>query len=141
MEEEKSNIIKFSEEKSSHIQVLSEQIKELNKKIKNMEEVLIYRGFEKQNINSENIKTIKVNKTKEEPKENKIYTVQIATYGNKVNISEIFKGLSNVFFKKTDNKTFSYMSGRFTNSNDAFEHKNNLINMGYKNAFIITISE
>ena len=71
-----------------------------------MEEVLIYRGFEEQNINSENIKTIKVNKTKEEPKENITYTVQIATYGNKVNIGETFKGLSNVFFKKTDNNPF-----------------------------------
>ena len=39
-----------------------------------------------------------------------------------------------------ENGTYLYMSGKFDNSNSAVEHKNKLVEMGYKDAFIVKLN-
>ena len=118
-----------------------------------MKKVLIYKGFEEGGIDSENITATKIennttkqkrNKNKKENKkqntsEDVTYTVQIATYSSKVILSK-FKGLKDVYYIDSKNKTYLYMSGKFNDSNAAVEHKNKLIEMGYKDAFIVKLN-
>ena len=60
--------------------------------------------------------------------EDATYTVQIATYSSKVILSK-FKGLKDVYYIDSKNKTYLYMSGEFNDSNAAVEHKNKLVKM------------
>ena len=69
-----------------------------------------------------------------------IYSVQIAVYGNKVNIAQ-FTGLSDVFYVESEYSTFMYMSGQFNDPNKASSHKNDLIKKGYKDAFVLILSK
>ena len=69
----------------------------------------------------------------------RIYTVQIATHGEKVTLSK-FKGLTDVYYTNSENGTYLYMSGKFDNSNSAVEHKNKLLEIGYKDAFVLKLN-
>ena len=39
-----------------------------------------------------------------------------------------------------ENGTYLYMSGKFDNSNSAVEHKNKLLEIGYKDAFVLKLN-
>ena len=65
--------------------------------------------------------------------------MQIAVYGNKINMAQ-FDGLSDVFFVESEYETFLYMSGQFTNPNEATVHKIKLIKKGYKDAFVVQLN-
>ena len=67
------------------------------------------------------------------------YSVQIATYGSKVTINQ-FNELKDVFYIDSENGTFLYMSGKFNNSNEVIEHRNRLIKLGYKDAFVVKLN-
>ena len=112
-----------------------------------MKEVLIYKGFEEGGIDSENINSTKLENNIKEQNTNKkqnilkdvTYTVQIATHGAKVTLSK-FKGLKDVYYIDSENETYLYMSGKFDNSNSAVEHKNKLLEIGYKDAFVLKLN-
>ena len=65
--------------------------------------------------------------------------MQIATYGAKVTINQ-FKGLKDVFYIDSENGTYLYMSGKFYSSNDAIEHRNKLVKLGYKECFVVKLN-
>ena len=50
-----------------------------------------------------------------------------------------FKNLKDVWYEKTEKGTFIYFSGRFKSSEKATEHRINLVNIGYTNAFIVSL--
>ena len=153
--ESKNNLLTKSESnKSEKIAQLTNTLEDLNTKVENMKDVLIYKGFEEKGIQSDKISTTKVEnkkhvsqKSKLESKKSKnqiadkniTYSVQIATYGTKVNTKN-FKGLTDVFYLDSENGTFLYMSGKFYSSNKAIEHRNKLIKLGYKDAFVVKIN-
>ena len=149
---ERDNLTVSEKEKSDKISSLSILITELNTKVENMKKVLIYKGFEESGVDSESVSTTKVeNKNsakkstnkgnkKQQVNKNVTYSVHIATYSSKVSVSQ-FKGLNgNVFPVSTENGTIQYMSGNFDNSNNAIEHRNNLMKLGYKNAFVVELN-
>jgi len=148
IEKERGNLIISENNKSEEISLLSSTIDDLYTKVENMKKVLIYKGFEEGGIDSENITSTKIdNNTEKRNKKKKekenisndvTYTVQIATYGSKVTFAK-FKGLKDVFYIDSENETYLYMSGRFNNSNAAVEHKKKLIEIGYKDAFIVEL--
>ena len=115
-------------------------IQNQNTRINNMIEVLKYKGFDEKGIISSEAKVTNKNEEKIVIKNETIYSVQIGSFGSKVNIKQ-FNGLMDVFYYDTKNGSFLYMSGRFTNTNEAVTHKNNLIKLGYKDAFIVTLNE
>ena len=137
----KSELSTLEKEISSLKKKYSSTVNELYVKVENMKKVLIYKGFEEGGIDSENISSTKL---KNNIKEQNIlkdvtYTVQIATHGERVTLSK-FKGLKDVYYIDSENGTYLYMSGKFDNSNSAVEHKNKLIEMGYKDAFIVKLN-
>ena len=149
---ERDNLTVSEKEKSDKISSLSILITELNTKVENMKKVLIYKGFEESGVDSESVSTTKIeNKNsakksinkgnkKQQVNKNVTYSVHIATYSSKVSVSQ-FKGLNgNVFPVSTENGTIQYMSGNFDNSNDAIEHRNNLMKLGYKDAFVVELN-
>ena len=149
---ERDNLTVSEKEKSDKISSLSILITELNTKVENMKKVLVYKGFEESGVDSKSVSTTKVeNKNsakkstnkgnkKQQGNKNVTYSVHIATYSSKVSVSQ-FKGLNgNVFPVSTENGTIQYMSGNFDNSNDAIEHKNNLMELGYKDAFVVELN-
>lgn len=115
-------------------------IQNQNTRINNMIEVLKYKGFDEKGIISSEVKLPKNNEKKKEITNETIYSVQIASFGSKVNIKQ-FNGLMDVFYYDTKNGSFLYMSGKFISANEAVIHKNNLIKLGYKDAFIVTLNE
>ena len=133
-----SDLTVSEENKTEKIYDLNNLINELNLQIKNMHEVLIYKGFDEKGIISEDVKAVNIEDKSKEDYSEYIYTVQLATYGTKVNI-KMFHDLSDVFYNTSDNETYLYMSGKFNNSNDAVEHKNILLRMGYINAFVLKV--
>ena len=154
LENKNSLLTKSESHKSEQISLLTNTVEELYVKIENMKDVLIYKGFEEKGIQSEKINATKVedkkhdskkvtsetNKSKiEENNKNVTYSVQIATYGTKVNINK-FKGLRDVFYYDSENGTFLYMSGKFNSSNEAIEHRNTLVKLGYKDAFVVKLN-
>ena len=128
---------KIDNEKTEEINHLKSTIDKLHVKIENMEEVLIYKGFKEEGINSNDVIAKNTEKKEKEVRE-RIYSVQIGTYGNKINIEQ-FKGLLDVFYYDSNNGTFLYMSGKFNNSNEAIDHKKKLIKMGYDDSFIVEL--
>ena len=129
-------------QQNEEIELLTSTVDELYAKVKKMKEVLIYKGFDEQGIDVDKVRANnqidQKNNIKSNKNNHKAYSVQIATYGNKVAIAQ-FKGLLDVFYYNSGNGTFLYMSGKFNNSDDAIEHKNKLINMGYENAFVVEL--
>ncbi|MAR39298.1 MAG: hypothetical protein CMD22_01195, partial [Flavobacteriales bacterium] len=136
LEIQNNTLTKSESNKSEEIKLLTSTVEDLYTKVENMKEVLIYKGFEEKGIQSENVTTTKVankstkknikKKTSTESTRNLTYSVQIATYGAKVNINQ-FIGLKDVFYIDSENQTFLYMSGKFYSSNDAIEHRNKLV--------------
>jgi uncharacterized coiled-coil DUF342 family protein len=157
LEKQRDDLTISDNKKSEDISLLTSTVDDLYVKVENMKKVLIYKGFEEGGIDSENINSTKVEnnttkqktnkKKKDNKKENKkqktsedvTYTVQIATYGSKVTLAK-FKGLRDVYYIDSKNETYLYMSGRFDNSNLAVEHKNKLVEMGYKDAFVVKLN-
>ena len=157
LEKQRDDLTISDNKKSEDISLLTSTVDDLYVKVENMKKVLIYKGFEEGGIDSENISSTKVEnnttkqKTNKKKKDNKkennkqntsedvTYTVQIATYGSKVTLAK-FKGLRDVYYIDSENETYLYMSGRFDNSNSAVEHKNKLVEMGYKDAFVVKLN-
>ena len=143
----KSELSTLEKEISSLKKKYSSTVNELYVKIENMKKVLIYKGFEEGGIDSENISSTKLENNIKEQNTNKkqnilkdvTYTVQIATHGERVTLSK-FKGLKDVYYIDSENGTYLYMSGKFDNSNSAVEHKKKLVEMGYKDAFILKLN-
>ncbi|MEE2930952.1 MAG: SPOR domain-containing protein [Bacteroidota bacterium] len=69
-----------------------------------------------------------------------IYTIQIAAYSNKINVSS-FKQVQNVKCNQLKNGIFIYISGEFNSVIEAAKHQNKLKKNGYRNAFIIKIKK
>ncbi len=141
LKSKRDDLIISDNKKSEEITLLTSTVNELYVKVENMKKVLIYKGFEEGGIDSENFSSTKL---KNNIKEQNIlkdvtYRVQIATHGEKVTMSK-FKGLKDVYYIDSENGTYLYMSGKFDNSNSAVEHKNKLIEMGYKDAFIVKLN-
>ncbi len=149
LEIQNNTLTKSESNKSEEIKLLTSTVEDLYTKVENMKEVLIYKGFEEKGIQSENVTTTKVankstkknikKKTSTESTRNLTYSVQIATYGAKVNINQ-FIGLKDVFYIDSENQTFLYMSGKFYSSNDAIEHRNKLVKLGYKDCFVVKLN-
>ena len=149
LEVQNNTLTKSETSKTEKIKLLTSTVDELYTKVENMKEVLIYKGFEEKGIQSENVTTTKVankskkknitKKTATESTRNLTYSVQIATYGAKVNINQ-FRGLKDVFYIDSENQTFLYMSGKFYSSNDAIEHRNKLVKLGYKDCFVVKLN-
>jgi len=151
--EEKNNTLSKSENsKSEEISLLTTTVEDLYTKVENMKEVLIYKGFDEKGIKSESVTTTKVENKKnttttikkskkknQKTDDNITYSVQIATYGAKVTLNQ-FRGLNDIFYMDSENGTYLYMSGKFENSNSAIEHRNKLVKMGYKNAFVVKLN-
>lgn len=143
----KSELSTLKKEISSLKKKYSSTVNELYVKVENMKKVLIYKGFEEGGIDSENISSTKLENNIKEQNTNKkqnilkdvTYTVQIATHGEKVTLSK-FKGLKDVYYIDSENGTYLYMSGKFDNSNSAVEHKKKLIEIGYKDAFVLKLN-
>ena len=57
-----------------------------------------------------------------------------------VTVSSNIVALKDVYYIDSENKTYLYMSGKFDDSNAAVEHKNKLVEMGYKDAFIVKLN-
>ena len=51
------------------------------------------------------------------------------------------KGLDEVWYETTEHGTYVYLSGQFKSSQEATEHKNSLITLGYPNAFVVTLTK
>ena len=49
------------------------------------------------------------------------------------------KGLKDVWYETTEKGAYVYFSGRFTSPLEATEHKIKLVQLGYVNAFIVTL--
>ena len=147
LEIKREDLIISDNKKSEDITLLTSTVNKLYVKVENMKKVLIYKGFEEGGIDSENISSTKLENNIKKQNTNKkkhtskdvTYTVQIATYGEKVTLSK-FKGLKDVYYIDSKNKTYLYMSGKFNNSNSAVEHKNKLIKMEYKDAFVVKLN-
>ncbi|MAO71806.1 MAG: hypothetical protein CMD02_04785 [Flavobacteriales bacterium] len=146
--ENKNSILTKSEfDKSEQITLLTNTLEDLNTKVENMKNVLIYKGFEEKGLQSDKVTTTKVEnkkqntkkKRKENNDKNVTYSVQIATYGEKVTMNQ-FNGLKDVFYIDSENGTFLYMSGKFNNSNGAIEHRNTLVKLGFKEAFVVKLN-
>ena len=141
LERKRDDLIISDNKKSEDITLLTSTVNELYVKVENMKKVLIYKGFEEGGIDSENISSTKLENNIKEKNilKDVTYRVQIATHGEKVNMAK-FKGLKDVYYIDSENGTYLYMSGKFDNSNSAIEHKNKLIEMGYKDAFIVKLN-
>lgn len=151
LEIQNNTLTKSESNKSEEIKLLTSTVEDLYTKVENMKEVLIYKGFEEKGVQSENVTTTKVEnkstskkkntkkKSTTESDKNVTYSVQIATYGSKVTINQ-FRGLNDVFYIDSENGTFLYMSGKFYSSNDAIEHRNKLVKLGYKEAFVVKLN-
>lgn len=151
LEDKNNTLAKSESSKTEEIKLLTSTVNDLYTKVENMKEVLIYKGFEEKGVQSENVTTTKIEnkstkkkkntkkKTTTESEKNVTYSVQIATYGAKVTINQ-FKGLKDVFYIDSENGTYLYMSGKFYSSNDAIEHRNKLVKLGYKECFVVKLN-
>ena len=154
LESKNSLLSKSESNKSEEIDLLTKTVEDLYTKVENMKDVLIYKGFEEKGIQSDKVTTTIVENKKHVSQKSKLdskksnnqvadknitYSVQIATYGSKVTINQ-FNELKDVFYIDSENGTFLYMSGKFNNSNEAIEHRNRLIKLGYKDAFVVKLN-
>ena len=49
------------------------------------------------------------------------------------------KGLDQVWYETTKYGTYIYLSGKFNSSQEATKYKNQLVTLGYPNAFVVTL--
>ncbi|MFH1004013.1 MAG: hypothetical protein V1781_00710 [Bacteroidota bacterium] len=65
-----------------------------------------------------------------------VFRVQLGAYSRKLSKS-IFKGSGNIIIFRTEDSLYKYMSGSFTNIQDALKHHDEMLKRGYKGAFIV----
>ena len=138
MEENNNNLNTVIENQSNELNELKKEVESLESKNKNLKELFILRDFEVNGVKaSKLIKKINY-PIPEELKDNKIYSVQIGVYMS-VQPNTTLKGLKDVWYETTERGAYVYLSGRFKSPVEATEHKIKLVQLGYVNAFIVTL--
>ena len=107
-----------------------------------LQQLFLIKDFESKNIDKSKL----IEKTDvtpiEEKNQNKHvgYSVQIGVYIN-LQSKEKFSNLDEVWYEESEYGSFIYLSGRYDSIKDASEHKSKLVQLGYTNAFIVSIME
>ena len=107
-----------------------------------LQQLFLIKDFESKNIDKSKL----IEKTDVTPIEEKNqkkhvgYSVQIGVYIN-LQSKEKFSNLDEVWYEESEYGSFIYLSGRYDSINDASEHKSKLVQLGYTNAFIVSIME
>ena len=122
-----------------------ESQKDLNIHLKNknneLKSLFILKDFELNGVNP-SLKRIEISNTKKvvEPLlKNEIYCVQIGVYMNQIPYNKI-KNI-NTWMSKGENGTYTYYSGEFSEAEEATIHMKNLLVLGYKNSFVLTLKK
>tara|TARA_B100001540_G_scaffold119087_1_gene106540 strand:- start:599 stop:2731 length:2133 start_codon:yes stop_codon:yes gene_type:complete len=138
LENNNNNLNAVIENQSTELNELKKEVKDLESKNKNLKELFILRDFEVNGVKpSQLIKKINYPDSKK-LKDNKTYSVQIGVYMS-VQPNTTLKGLKDVWYETTEKGAYVYFSGRFTSPLEATEHKIKLVQLGYVNAFIVTL--
>jgi hypothetical protein len=107
-----------------------------------LKKLFFLRDFEVNGVNPSDL--TKQTNTYPTPKELKgnstIYAVQFGVY-MQIQPYSALKGLDEVWYETTEHETYVYLSGQFKSPQEATEHKNSLITLGYPNAFVVTLTK
>ena len=134
---------------NSTIKALNNQLSNANTKLAalnttnaELKKLFILKDFEASGVNPSAL-TEQIN-TYPTPKElkgnNTIYAVQFGVY-MQIQPYSALKGLDEVWCETTEHGTYVYLSGQFKSPQEATEHKNSLIKLGYPNAFVVTLTK
>jgi len=127
--------------------VLNAEVQALNIKTSKLEttnielkELFILKDFEVNGVTPSEL--IKQTSTYPAPKEIKgsstIYAVQFGVF-MQVQAYSTLKTLDEVWYETTEHGTYVYLSGQFKNPQEATAHKNKVADLGYPNAFVVTL--
>ena len=120
------------------------EISSLNTRITNLKEFLITKDFEVNGVKPSQLIKKTNNYKNSNPKKlkggNKIYAVQFGVYMN-VQSHSTLKVLDAVWYETTEYGSYVYLSGQFKNPLEATLHKNKVADLGYPNAFVVTLTK
>tara|TARA_B100000401_G_C52813636_1_gene725430 strand:+ start:4371 stop:6236 length:1866 start_codon:yes stop_codon:yes gene_type:complete len=107
-----------------------------------LQQLFLIKDFESKNIDkSKLIKKTAVTPIEEKNQKKHVgYSVQIGVYIN-LQSKEKFSNLDEVWHEESEYGSFIYLSGRYDSIKDASEHKSKLVQLGYTNAFVVSIME
>tara|TARA_Y100000589_G_scaffold141571_1_gene135134 strand:- start:228 stop:2093 length:1866 start_codon:yes stop_codon:yes gene_type:complete len=107
-----------------------------------LQQLFLIKDFESKNIDkSKLIKKTAVTPIEEKNQKKHVgYSVQIGVYIN-LQSKEKFSNLDEVWYEESEYGSFIYLSGRYDSIKDASEHKSKLVQLGYTNAFVVSIME
>jgi len=134
---------------NSKVEALNNQLSTANTELKKLsttntelKALFIQKDFEINGVKPSDLtKHTKIYPTTKELKgDNTIYTVQFGVY-MQVQPYAALKGLDEVWYETTEHSTYVYLSGQFKAPQEATEHKNSLITLGYPNAFVVTLTK
>ena len=126
---------------------LKSELHDLNKKISNLEttntelkELFILKDFEANGVKPSDLinRTNNSSSPKELKENNTIYAVQFGVF-MQIQAYSTLKVLDQVWYEKTEHGTYVYLSGQFKNPKEATAHKNKVADLGYPNAFVVTL--
>ncbi len=122
---------------------LKNEIKKLTITNTELKELFILKDFELNGVKPSDL--TKQTNTYPAPKEllkrnSAIYTVQFGVY-MQIQPHYKLKELDEVWHETTEHGTYVYLSGKFKSPEEATEHKNSLIPLGYPNAFVVIFTK
>jgi uncharacterized coiled-coil DUF342 family protein len=134
---------------NSTIKALNNQLSNANTKLAalnttnaELKKLFILKDFEVNGVNPSAL--TKQTNTYPTPKELKgnstIYAVQFGVY-MQIQPYSALKRLDEVWYETTEHGAYVYLSGQFKSPQEATEHKNSLITLGYPNAFVVTLTK
>jgi len=127
---------------NNQLSTANTELKKLSTTNAELKALFIQKDFETNGVKpSDLIKQTKIYPTPKELKgDNTIYTVQFGAY-MQVQSYAALKGLDEVWYETTEHGTYVYLSGQFKAPQEATEHKNSLMTLGYPNAFVVTLTK
>lgn len=129
-------------ELTTNLKAANEKAQKLETTNSELKELFILKDFEVNGVKpSDLIKQTTTYPTPKEIKNNKtIYAVQFGVYMQVQPYSSL-KGLDDVWYETTEHGTYIYLSGQFTNPQEATNHKNKVAELGFPNAFVVTLTK
>ena len=123
---------------------LKNEIKELNITNADLKDLFVLKDFEVNGVKPSELTTQTQTHVPSAPKVTKgnktVYAVQFGVYMT-IQSYTTLKDLDEIWYETTKHGTYVYLSGKFKSPQEATEHKNSLMTLGYPNAFVVIFTK
>ena len=139
-----SNLNKRNESLNTNLNAINDKNKSLQNTNNELKELFVLKDFEINGVKPSEIKKEEIKNTPSVPKYLKgnkaIYAVQFGVYMQRKALNSIQK-LDDVWYSTTEQGTYIYYSGEFSEPKEAAAHMHQMILKGYKDAFVVTLTK